>query len=95
MNQHGASEYVLLYQSHNQMLRISIDRHVIAANAKSGERKPVIAIELVGNSSCIYAHEVFIPGPSRLVYRPDNPDLDDKLSTAWLEVEGDVYCGST
>ncbi len=74
------------------MLRLSIDRKVIKENLLNGTDRPVIAIEVVGNESCVYAREVFIPGPSRLVYRPGEHDRDDALASAWLEVSGDVYC---
>lgn len=74
------------------MLKISIDRQVINSNLLRGEFHPPIVIEMDGNPSCIYATTVDITGPSRIVYRPQEPDADDAAATCWIEVEGDVIC---
>lgn len=34
--------------------------------------------------------KVMIPGPCRLVYRPQEADKGDSSATVWIEVEGDV-----
>lgn len=66
------------------LTRIHVNRHVIAANKKSGDRLAVFTIKHRGRT--IYAHEVEMSG--RLVYRPDKP-----LSCgaqAWIETREDV-----
>ena len=72
------------------MLHISIDRAVIRQNLADGGRRPPICIETPGNDCAVYAREVFIPGPCRVVYRPESPDADDATSTAWIECDCDV-----
>ena len=72
------------------MLKISVDRAVLLKNLADGGNRAPIAIEYDGDDCCVYAHEVAILGPSRLVYRPREHDPDDKSATVWLEVDGDV-----
>lgn len=51
--------------------RIHINQHVIRANAKNGTNDPVISVKTsIGNE---YAHEVRIPGPSKVIYSPNKP----------------------
>lgn len=73
------------------MVYISIDRERIRLNAERTVKLeewplPVIAIEGPGKEA-IYVREVEIHGPSKVVYKPDQPDPDDHLSTAWIEVQ--------
>ena len=65
---------------------IHVNQHVIKSNRKRGECNPVLACKTYKDNQ--YAHEVVIQGPSRVVYRPDNP-----LSCGahvWIETESDV-----
>jgi hypothetical protein len=51
--------------------RIHINQHIIRANAKTGERNPVITVKTSNSNK--YAHEVRITGPSKVIYSPDKP----------------------
>lgn len=51
--------------------RIVINKHIVKKNAKHGTNEPPISIQT--SRGVERAHEVFIGGTSRLVYRPDNP----------------------
>ena len=65
---------------------IHVNQHVIKSNRKRGEDNPVLACKTYKDNQ--YAHEVVIQGPSRVVYRPDNP-----LSCGahvWIETESDI-----
>ena len=65
---------------------IHVNQHVIKSNRKRGEDNPVLTCKTYKDNQ--YAHEVVIQGPSRVVYRPDNP-----LSCGahvWIETESDV-----
>jgi hypothetical protein len=65
---------------------VHVNQHVIKANRKNGENNPVLTVKTYKEN--IYAHEVSIEGPSKVVYRPDNP-----LSCGahvWIETTGDV-----
>ena len=65
---------------------IHVNQHVIKSNRKRGEDNPVLSCKTYRDNQ--YAHEVVIQGPSRVVYRPDNP-----LSCGahvWIETESDV-----
>lgn len=68
---------------------ISVDRKRIKENHDLGVRRPVLVVE-DDNGRHEYVKEVHINGPCKVVYRPDKPDRDDPLSTAWVEVEDDV-----
>lgn len=72
------------------MLKISVDRDVLIQNLADGGARPPIVIETDGNASCVYAREVVIPGPSRVVYRPKEHDVGDKTASVWIEVAGDI-----
>jgi hypothetical protein len=54
------------------MVRVYINRHVVAANQKSGARNPPITI-LRSNARREYGLSVEIIGNSRVVYSPDRP----------------------
>lgn len=65
---------------------IHVNQHVIKANAKNGTNNPVLTVKTY--KSNVYAHEVEILGPSRVVYSPDKP-----LSCGarvWIETEAEV-----
>lgn len=65
---------------------IHINRNIIQQNAKRGESNPVCRVEDGGVVR--YCMEVDIKGPSRMVYRPENPrPCGAKL---WIETNGDV-----
>jgi len=65
---------------------IHVNQHVIKSNEKNGVRDPVLTVKTY--KSNVYAHEVTINGPSRIIYSPDKP-----LSCGarvWIETESDV-----
>jgi hypothetical protein len=67
--------------------RIHINQHVIRANAKSGDRNPVITVKEGRNNT--YAHRVQIDGSSTVVYSPDKPlSCGAKV---WIETDADVF----
>jgi len=56
---------------------ISINSHIIRKNVKDGENAPPIRIaKSKHDKSPIYAHEVSIDGPSKLLYDPDKKILN-------------------
>jgi len=66
--------------------RIHVNQHIIKRNRKTGERNPVLTVKSYKDN--LYGSEVFIEGPCRVVYRPDNP-----LScgaTVWIETDSPV-----
>lgn len=65
---------------------IHVNQAIIKANSKNGTDDPVLTVKTY--KSNVYAHEVEINGPSRVVYSPDKP-----LSCGakcWIECDGDV-----
>lgn len=65
---------------------IHINRNIIQANAKHGRADPVCRVQT--GKDVQYCMEVEIKGPSRMVYRPNNPlPCGAKL---WIETESDV-----
>jgi hypothetical protein len=65
---------------------IHVNQHNIKANKKNGTNLPVLTTKTY--KSNVYAYEVEIQGPSKVIYRPDNP-----LScgaTVWIETESKV-----
>lgn len=64
---------------------IHVNRQNIAMNRKDGKHRPVYTIKKKGQSKAIYAQEVFIEGPSRMVYRPDDPHKCGAV--AWIETD--------
>ena len=65
---------------------IHINRHVLAKNRKTGERKPIITVKRGKTNR--YAHEVQILGPSQVIYSPNKPL---KCSAeCWIETESEV-----
>lgn len=67
-------------------LRIHVNINNIRHNAKSGDTLPVCRVQSgMGHS---YGDEVIIKGPSRLVYRPNDPLACG--AKVWVETEADV-----
>lgn len=65
---------------------VHVNQHVIKANAKSGDRDPVLTVKTYKSND--YAHEVEIKGPCRVVYSPDKPlSCGAKV---WIETESEV-----
>jgi hypothetical protein len=65
---------------------IHVNQHVIKSNRKNGVTEPVLTVKTY--KSNIYAHDVLIHGPSRVIYSPDKP-----LSCGahvWIETEAQV-----
>ena len=65
---------------------IHVNQHVIKANRKNGVDNPVLTIKTYKDN--IYAHEVEVLGPSKIMYSPDKP-----LSCGahvWIETQADV-----
>lgn len=55
---------------------VSINRNVIASNAKNKTKNPPIRIaKSKSDKKPRYAYEITISGPSRLIYQPDEPVL--------------------
>lgn len=50
---------------------VHVNQHVIRKNKKTGANDPVLTVK-VGKTN-VYAHEVIIKGPSKIVYSPDKP----------------------
>jgi hypothetical protein len=65
---------------------IHVNQHVIRDNGKSGKREPVLTVKTY--KSNVYAHEVEVKGPSKVVYSPDKPlSCGAKV---WVETESEV-----
>jgi hypothetical protein len=65
---------------------IHINRNIIQKNARRGETNPVCRVQ--NGNDVRYCMEVEIKGPSRMVYRPDNPrPCGAKL---WIETDSEV-----
>ena len=65
---------------------IHVNQHVIKANRKTGAQDPVLTVKTY--KSNMYAHEVQIHGPSKIVYSADKP-----LSCGahvWIETQSEV-----
>jgi hypothetical protein len=54
-----------------KVAHIHVHQQKIRSNAKTGKREPVITTKRGGKN--IYAHEVEIDGPAKVVYSPDKP----------------------
>ena len=67
--------------------RIHVNQHIIKRNKKTGERAPPLTCKTYkGNTK---AHEVWIDGFSKVIYRPDNPLPCGAV--CWIETEAPVY----
>lgn len=65
---------------------VHVNQHVIKRNRKRGESRPPLTVKTY--KSNMYAHEVCIEGPCKVVYRPNSP-----LSCGahvWIETYGGV-----
>lgn len=65
---------------------IHVNQRKIRSNVKTGAKDPVLTVKTYNSN--IYAHEVMINGPSKVVYSPDKP-----LSCGarvWIETEYSV-----
>lgn len=49
---------------------IHVNRNTIASNAKHGTDKPAVRFQKGKYGKPVYAHEVSIDGPSRVIYSP-------------------------
>ena len=66
--------------------RIHVNQHVIRKNHNTGDRKPVLTVKTYKSNT--YAHDVEILGPSKVLYRPDDPlQCGAKV---WIETESEV-----
>ena len=66
--------------------RIHVNQHKIRSNIKNNLREPVITVKT--SKSNIYAHEVDIKGPSKVIYSPDKPlSCGAKV---WIETDSEV-----
>ena len=65
---------------------VHVNQHVIRKNHNTGERNPPLTVKTYKSNT--YAHEVFVGGPCKIVYRPDKPlPCGAKV---WLETESEV-----
>lgn len=65
---------------------VHVNQHVIKANAKTGDRDPVLTVKTYKSNT--YAHEVIINGPCKIVYSPDKPlSCGAKV---WIGTESEV-----
>lgn len=54
---------------------VNVNKHVIAANAKHGRNDPPIRISRGKRGKPVYAHEIEIKGPARMIYDAEKPVL--------------------
>lgn len=70
----------------NQMKIIHINKNIIQYNSKHGTDFPACRVE--EGKSIVYCMEVDIKGPSKMVYRPNDPrPCGAKL---WIETDAEV-----
>lgn len=65
---------------------IHVNQHIIKSNVKHNANEPVLTVKTYKNN--VYAHEVLIEGPARVVYSKDGP-----LSCGarvWIETQSKV-----
>lgn len=66
---------------------IHVNQHRIRSNAKTGAREPVLTVKTYRDN--VYAHEVVIDGPCKIVYSPDKPlSCGAKV---WIETNAVVH----
>lgn len=76
---------------HGTIKRIHVNRQVIAANLKHGRNDAPITVQTSRGPHKAYSVE--IEGPSRFVYRPDNPlHCGARL---WIETTAQVVLQET
>lgn len=64
---------------------IHVNRQHIAMNAKDGKNRPVYTIKDKGKT--MYAREVIINGPSKLVYNGEQLSCGAR---AWIETDSEI-----
>lgn len=64
---------------------IHVNRQHIAMNAKDGKNRPVYTIKNKGKT--LYAREVIINGPSKLVYNGEQLTCGAR---AWIETDSEI-----
>lgn len=64
---------------------IHVNRQHIAMNAKDGKNRPVYTVKDKGKT--LYAREVVINGPSKLVYNGEQLACGAR---AWIETDSDI-----
>lgn len=65
---------------------IHVNQHNIKHNSKTGDNKPVLTVKTYKDNT--YAHEVFVKGPCKIVYRPNDPlSCGAKV---WIETQDEV-----
>ena len=67
------------------MKLIHVNRQHIAMNAKDGKNRPVYTIKDQGKT--LYAREVIINGPSKLVYNGEQLTCGAR---AWIETDSEI-----
>jgi hypothetical protein len=67
------------------MKLIHVNRQHIAMNAKDGKNRPVYTIKDKGKT--LYAREVIINGPSKLVYNGEQLTCGAR---AWIETDSEI-----
>lgn len=66
---------------------IHVNQHRIRSNAQTGAREPVLTVKTYRDN--VYAHEVVIDGPCKIVYSPDKPlSCGAKV---WIETTAPVH----
>ena len=66
--------------------RIHVNQHIIKKNSKNGEVNPVLSVKTYKSNT--YGRSVMINGPSRVIYRPENPLPCG--AKCWIETESQV-----
>lgn len=66
---------------------IRISRSILKENVTRGRHEPVVCVEIAGNVS--YCMEAEIDGPSRVVYRPDEPRIGG--ARVWIETDAPIH----
>lgn len=54
-----------------KLFRVHVNQHAIKKNRKEGTNDPVITVKSYNSND--YAHEVYIDGPCKIVYKPNDP----------------------
>lgn len=69
---------------------IHVNRHIIAANRKTGRRDPIFTVKTYKGTQC--TNVVSISGEAKFVYRPEKPLSCGAV--AWVEADSaDVVVG--
>jgi len=65
---------------------IHVNQHIIRRNLKNGQEDPVLTIKTSKNN--VYAKEVVINGPSKIIYSPNKPLGCG--ARVWIETESEI-----